>query len=188
VLGLDQVRRYAWADEDVNLAWTLAVITGRTPAEVVGAYGGDPEGTAEILPFAQAQVPLDELGTYSLVQVHEVDDYVVAVENNGWRGQSTDVARRASADGGAFISVFWNLNANYKLTQASGGELIASFDPLTVQRPAPIGETYPEWITEVVFTDDGLHAELLAVIEQQTGLTFNQEWLTEPLPTYRVPA
>lgn len=187
MLGPDQVRRYAWADEDINLAWTLAVITGCTTADVIGAYGADPNGSPVILPFAQAQVPLDELGTYSLVQVREVGDCVIAVENNGWRGQSADVARRASAGQGSFISVFWNLNANYKLTQAIGGELIASFDPLTVQHPAPVGETYPEWITEVVFTDDGLHAELLAVVEQQTGLTFEQAWLTEPLPTYRVP-
>lgn len=187
MLGLDQVRRYAWADDDINLAWTMAVITGRTPADVVGAYGGDPTGSPEIMPFAQAHVPLDELGTYSLVQVREAGDCVVAVENNGWRGASADVATRASAGDGSFISVFWNLNANYKFTQAIGGELVASFDPLTVQHPAPLGETYPDWIAEVVFTDEGLHAELLAVVEQQTGLIFEQEWLTEPVSTYRVP-
>ena len=188
MLGLDPVRRYAWADEDINLAWTLAVITGRTTAEVVGAYGGDQSRSPQIMPFAKACVPLDELGTYSLVQVWEAGDCVVAVENTGWRGASADVAKRASAGDGSFISVFWNLNANYKLTQAVGGELVASFDPLTVQPSAPVGETYPEWITEVVFTDDGLHAELLAVVEQQTGLTVEQAWLTEPLPTYRAPA
>ncbi|PWK84527.1 hypothetical protein C8D88_108142 [Lentzea atacamensis] len=51
MLGLDQVRRYAWADEDINLAWTLAVITGCTPADVVGAYGGDPHQSPESLPL-----------------------------------------------------------------------------------------------------------------------------------------
>ena len=27
----------------------------------------------------------------------------------------------------------------------------------------------------------------MALLEQQTGLDIRQEWLTEPLPTYRVP-
>ncbi|MPZ84925.1 MAG: hypothetical protein GEV28_32890 [Actinophytocola sp.] len=86
------------------------------------------------------------------------------------------------------MSVFWNLNANYKLTAAVDGKLTASFDPLTAQHPAPIGETYPDWITDVVFTDEELHAILLAVVEQQTGLAVDPVWLTDPLPTYRVPA
>lgn len=186
MLGLDQVRRYAWADEDTNLAWTLAVVSSRTIDEVIRAYGGDPSQPAEALPFVY--VPPDQLGAYSLVRIKETSGFIVAIENNGWRGKNTGVAERAAQDGGCFLSVFWNLNANYKLTQAEDGKLLASFDPLTVQHPAPVGETYPDWITDVVFTDDNLHAVLLAIIEQQTGLTFDPTWLTDPLPTYRVPA
>lgn len=186
MLGLEQVRRYAWADADTDLAWTLAVISGRTAEEVVGAYGGDPGQDAELVPFARAQVPPDELGTYSLLQVRVVDRFVIAVENNGWRGASTQVARRTSSGNGAFISVFWNLNADYKLTQAADGELLAAFDPLHVQPTAPVGETYPQWVTDVVFTDGELHAELLAVVEHQTGLAFDRGWLDEPARTYRV--
>ena len=188
MLELAQTRRYAWADEDTNLAWTLAVISGRTPDDVIRAYGGDPGEQAALLPFPAAQVPHDELGAYSLLQVRQLGQHVVAIENNGWRGKATDVAERASESGGDFLSVFWNLNGNYKLTQARDGKLLASFDPLTVQHPAPIGETYPDWITDVVFTDDNLHAVLLAVIEQQTGLAFDRAWLMSPVPTYRVPA
>ncbi len=188
MLGLDQVRRYSWADEDTNLAWTLAVITDRTPAEVIDAYGGDPNQTPEVLPFAEAQVSPDELGACSLVQLREADGQVVAIENNGWRGKANEVAVRASTCGADYISVFWNLNANYKLTAAANGKLTASFDPLTVQHPAPIGEIYPDWINEVVFTDEELPAILLAVAEQQTGLAVDPAWLTDPLPTYRVPS
>lgn len=188
MLGLDQVRRYAWADEYTNLAWTLAVITGRTTDDVIHAYGGDPTQPADTAPFVDAHVPPDELGTYSLVQIKEVAGFVVAIENNGWRGKDPCVAERASRDDGRFLSIFWNLNANYKVSAAKDGKLLASFDPQTVQYPAPVGEIYPDWITDVVFTDDNLHAVLLAVIEHQTGLTFDPTWLTEPLPTYRVPS
>jgi hypothetical protein len=187
VLELEQVRRYAWADEDTNLAWTLAVVSGRTPDDVVRAYGGDPGKQAALSPFPAAQVPPDELGAYSLLQVRQLGHHVVAIENNGWRGKSIEVAERAS-EGGDFLSVFWNLNANYKLTQAADGKLLAHFDPLTVQHPAPVGETYPDWITDVVFTDDNLHAVLLAVIEHQTGLAVDPAWLTDPVPTYRISA
>ncbi|WP_253835992.1 DUF6461 domain-containing protein [Actinokineospora globicatena] len=182
------MRRYRWADEDRDLAWTLGVVAGRSVDEVVAAYGGGAGQVGERLVFAGAQVGAGELGAVSLVQVLEVGEYVVAVENNGWRGKDVGVARRASAAGGGFISVFWNLNANYKVTQAADGELLASFDPLTVQHPPPPGEVYPPWITEVVFTDTGLHAALLAVVEHQTGLVIDRGWLTTPLPTYRVPA
>ncbi|MDQ3579086.1 MAG: DUF6461 domain-containing protein [Actinomycetota bacterium] len=188
MLGLDQVRRYLWADEDTNLAWTLAVVTGRTPHEVIEAYGGDPHQRPEALPFADAQVPPDELGVYSLVQLREADGHIVAIENNGWRGKASEVAERASARGAGYISVFWNLNANHKLTAAADGKLTASFDPLTVQHPVFVGETYPDWINDVVFTDEELHAILLAVVEQQTGLVVDPAWLTDPLPTYRVPS
>lgn len=64
-------------------------------------------------------MPLDELGTYGLVQVRQEGRHVVLIENNGWLGKSAEIARNASANGGSFLSVFWNLNANYKLTQAS---------------------------------------------------------------------
>jgi hypothetical protein len=76
--------------------------------------------------------------------------------------------------------VFWNLNANYKLTQAENGKLTAFFDPLPVQHPAPPGETYPDWIRDMVFTDESLHAVLLAIVEQQTSLAFDPAWLAEP--------
>lgn len=187
MLELEQVRRYRWADDDSDLAWTLAVVTGRTADEVILAYGGDPTQKPADLRFAEAQVSPDELGAYSLVQVRHEGGYVVVIENNGWLGKHVETAERASQRDGSFLSVFWNLNANYKVVQAKDGKLAASFDPLSIQNSVPIGETFPDWITEVVFTNDSLHAILLAVVEQQTGLAFDPVWLTEPQPTYRVP-
>jgi hypothetical protein len=187
VLELDQVRRYGWADEDPDLAWTLAVVTGRAIDDVIRAYAGDPDQEPTSLRFAQAQVPPDELGAYSLIQVRQEAARVVLIENNGWLGKRAEVAQRASGSDGTFLSVFWSLNANYKVVQAENGRLTASFDPLSVRHPAPAGETYPDWITEVVFTHESLNAVLLAVVEQQTGLVFDPVWLAEPMPTYRIP-
>lgn len=39
----------------------------------------------------------------------------------------------------------------------------------------------------MVFTDEALHATLLAIVEQQTDLAFDPAWLTQPTPTYRIP-
>lgn len=186
MLELSQVRRYSWADEDVNLAWTVAVVTGSTATELVRAYGGDPNQPPNTRTFHQPQVPPEDLGDYSLVQVFAKDQYVIALENNGWLGQGAEVAERASQNGRRFFSLYWSLNANYKVTQALNGALVARFDPLSVQHPAPVGEHYPDWITDVVFTDESLHAILLATMEQQTGLAFDRAWLDEPHPTYRV--
>ncbi|MBM7776454.1 hypothetical protein JOD54_006658 [Actinokineospora baliensis] len=177
------MRRYRWADEDADLAWTVAVTSGRSVGQVVRAYGGDT--LVGRLSFAEAAVGPGELGAVSLLRVQEVGEHVVVVENNGWRGKAAGVAERASAGNGTFLSVFWNLNANYKVTQAADGQLTASFDPLTVQHPAPPGEVYPPWITDVVFTDGALHAELLAVLEHETGLAFDPAWLDTAWPTYR---
>ncbi|HSV64508.1 MAG TPA: DUF6461 domain-containing protein [Mycobacteriales bacterium] len=187
MLKLERVRRYAWADEAHDLAWTLAVVEGLDPAGVVAAYGGDPARSVGSITFEQEQVPVGEFGKYHYLQVLARERHVLAIENNGWAGKSVEVAKGASRDRGRFFSVYWSLNANYTLTQAIDGRIVAHFDPLTVQHPAPPGEIYPAWITDVVFTDDSLHAVLLALLEEQTGLAFAREWLTAELPAYRIP-
>ncbi|MGX7824522.1 DUF6461 domain-containing protein [Actinokineospora sp. 24-640] len=185
VLGLEQLRRYAWADEDPDLAWTLAVATGRTADEVVTAYGGDPDRGVDIV-FGDAHVGPDELGAVFLVQLMAGPQHIVAIENNGWLGTRTEVAEKASADGGHFLSVFWNLNGDYKVTEAQDGRLTASFDPLGIERSAPPGDTYPDWLADVVFTVDALHAVLLSVVEERTDLAVDRAWLNEALPTFTI--
>ncbi|MDQ3576750.1 MAG: DUF6461 domain-containing protein [Actinomycetota bacterium] len=185
MLELEQVRRYAWADEDANLAWTVAVIVGSTTDEVVTAYGGSSE-EPRLMTFREAGVDgSTREGESNLLVLR--NECHVAIENNGWAGKNVETAKRASRSG-QFFSVYWSLNANYMVTQAVDGKLVAHFDPLTVQHPAPIGETYPDWITDVVFTDDNLHAILLATVEEHTGVAFEAAWLADPLPTYLIPA
>ncbi len=93
-----RVAKYEWI-EDVDLAWTLAVIQGHTVDEVVRTYRGEPVGTAT---FEGSAVPEESIGDYFHVQVFRQGQHVLAIENNGWCGSSPTIARRASADGGRF--------------------------------------------------------------------------------------
>jgi len=51
------------------------------------------------------------------------------------------------------------------------------------QQPAPA----PQWITGVTIDLDRLRSTALALMEQQTGLALDREWLNEKRPTYRIP-
>lgn len=98
------------------------------------------------------------------------------------------VISRCSSDGGWFFSVYWNVNAAGMVTQAIDGRITAHFEPLYPMAPdVQPWERRPEWAigpeVELGLTRQGCMAQL----EQQTGLEIRQEWLTEPLPTYRVP-
>jgi hypothetical protein len=178
--------RYLWVDNDFDLAWTVAVVEGGTERSTVAAYGGnrqaEPVGEVE---FAQAHVAEDDLGDFFLIQTMSYGRHTVIVENNGWLGADRDVARRASAAGGRFFSVYWS-PAGDRVVQAVDGELVAWFEPLSIGDTSGEGNLYPDWLHDFVFTTDGLHSTMLAVMEQQTGLAFNRGWLHEPLPTYRI--
>ncbi|TDQ01318.1 DUF6461 domain-containing protein [Labedaea rhizosphaerae] len=177
MLSLADVRRYAWADEDPDLAWTVAVVRGRSADEVVRAYGGDPTDPPRTMAFREAVVSHEELGRSSWLLVHEDDGAVIVLENNGWFGTREAVAKQASAGGGHFMSVHWDLNANHQLLAAIDGELVTSFDPLLV-------EHQPEWLDDVVLDDESLHAVLLAVLAERTGVVAQRQWLTAEFRAY----
>ncbi|MGW4823094.1 hypothetical protein ACWEP4_29965 [Streptomyces sp. NPDC004227] len=103
----DLVARYAWADADEPDAYTFSVITGKTESEVIRAFGGDP-GVSRLMTSAEtaselaAQLYMED---YELLQVVTVDRCVIAIEW-GYHGSIPEVARRASAGGGEFFSVY----------------------------------------------------------------------------------
>ena len=132
------------ADDDDDLAWTVAVVGGRTKAEVVLAYGGDPERPIGSLRFDATfdLVPEDDLGRYFFIQTLTDGDHVVVLENNGWAGADAGLACRVSRDGGTFFSVYWSPSGT-RIVQAADGVLVADFDPLFVGQPAGAGDTYP---------------------------------------------
>jgi hypothetical protein len=179
--------KYQWADEDYDLALTVAVIDGCPEDEVVRAYGGDPSRPVGGMTFAETftLVPDEDFGDYFFVQTLNVGRFVVALENNGWAGTSTAVARHVSQDGGSFFSVHWDAVTN-RIVEARNGKLTADFDPLLAQGPTGPGGVYPAWLEEVVFTPEGLRSSMLMAMELRTRLGFEREWFDLKLGVWRV--
>ncbi|MGQ0842227.1 hypothetical protein [Actinokineospora sp.] len=72
----------------------------------------------------------------------------MAVEPNGWAGSIPEIARRLSAGGGYFFSLYWSPSA-YQIMEAVDGKVTAFFDPIYVVegQGAGQGELYPGWLT-----------------------------------------
>lgn len=128
----------------------------------------------------------DHFDEYALVQIQQFGGHIVAIEANGWRGTDDRLGVAGSRPGGHFFSVYWSINANYRVIEAQDGRLLADFDPLLFQHPVPPGERYPDWSAEVTLGPGALRAALMAVMEVRTGLVFERGWLGERWPTYRL--
>lgn len=184
----DLLGRYAWVNEIEG--WTVSVMGRRPVDEVVRIYGGghaEPVGTVSFVATDERRGPdLDRVELF--VQVFQAGEHTVTLEHNGWSGAFPEVARRCSADGGSFFSVYWNIHAAGTVTQAEGGVIVASFEPLYPLAPdEQPWERRPEWAVgpEV---EPGLTRQVcMTQLERQTGVAVEQSWLTEPCPTFRIP-
>jgi hypothetical protein len=178
--------KYAWADADYDLAWTVAVIQGRTADAVLALYGGGRAAKLGDLTFSAANADRNEhFDEYAVLQLLVRDQLVVAIEPNGWTGNIPEIARRVSAGGGDFFSVYWS-PAAFQIVQAKDGQIVASFDPNFIGLPAGANDLLPGWVGDDDFPLDHLKSSCLAAVEQQTGVAFDRGWLGEPLPTYRI--
>lgn len=181
------IERYAWADEDYDVAWTVAVIQGATVDHVLAVYGGDPADKLGTLTFLDANQERNEhFDDYGALQLFTHDEYVVAIEPNGWAGNVPEIARRASRTGGSFFSVYWSPTA-FQILQARDGQVVSSFDPNFIGLPAGAQDLLPGWVGDDDFPTEHLRAACLAAMEGQTGLAFERTWLDTELPTYRIP-
>lgn len=178
--------RNGWLDQARDMDLPLAVITGHSAGEVVSAYGGDPTKPVDTVPFRHAFVSEEDFGRYFHLQVKSLDGHVVAIEPNGWSGNVPEIARRLSAGGRQFFSVYWSPSA-FGVLQAIDGAVTACFDPVLFDSAAPF-DVIPSWASEADFADAGrLRSTCLAMLEQQTGLAVERAWFDEPLPVYRIP-
>ncbi len=181
----DLVAQYAWADADEPEAYTFSVISGKTEDEVIGAFGGDP-AASRTMTFAES---VDEQAShlyedYELLRVVTVDRHVIAIEW-GFHGSIPEIARRASAGGGEFFSVYRNVNARYQVLHALDGRVDGMFDPFDLEDAAwmdPKPEV-PVWAEGVTFHMGALCAESFALMERTMGVAVDPAWMDASLRT-----
>ena len=169
----------------------MAVVEGRTADDVLCIYGGDPNNSIGEFTFAQLSHMKGRGEPYPIefnVILPYVDQHVVAVENDGYSGSIPEIARRCSANGGRFFSVYWNVNAFGLMTQAVDGEVTAYFEHLYPFAPEPeSNEIRPDWAIGPELDVTLAKQACLALMEQQTGLAFDPFWLNDARPAYRIP-
>ncbi|MQA61612.1 MAG: hypothetical protein GEU86_08955 [Actinophytocola sp.] len=185
------LERYAWADDQGAgsiESWTVAVVEGMSAEDVVRIYGGDPDRVVGEYRFAQLYyLQGDERSGYRFhLQVLARGDHVVALENHGYTGNLPEIARRCSADGGRSFSVYWSPSSRPQLLQAIDGQLTSHVDLCSGEEPYT-GEPAPPWIKNLNVDLAKLRSTSLVLLEQQTGLAFDHDWLGEVRPTYRIP-
>jgi hypothetical protein len=179
--------KYAWADEDYDLAWTVGIFENVAADAMVALYGGKPADKLGDMTFDDAMMRRNEcFDEYAVLQVKTDRHYAVAIEPNGWTGNVPEIARRASADGGHFFSVYWSPSA-FQILEAKDGQVTASFDPNFIGLPGGANDLLPGWVGDDDFPLEHLKASCLAAMEQQTGLAFDRAWLNAKMATYRIP-
>ncbi|GAA2975456.1 DUF6461 domain-containing protein [Actinokineospora diospyrosa] len=183
------VTRYAWADTAFDLAWTLAVTTGRTEREVLAVYGVRDDARPTDVTFEAALEERNEhFDDYGLLQLKRHGEHLVAIEPNGWVGNAPAVAQQLARPTGLFVSVYWSANGDHQIVQARDGQLVARFDPTFIGLPAGANDMLPGWVEPEDFPLDHLKSASLAALERVTAVAVEESWLTTPLPTYRLPA
>jgi hypothetical protein len=114
---------HRWIDtSSLQVAATITVVHGLTPSEVITTFGGDPAA-----PVSLRSVP-QQYGYVPTLTVLAVDDVVLAVEENGFRGADRRTLTALSRNGKA-ASLYWNVNANFRLTIAERGNLVFAGHP-----------------------------------------------------------
>ncbi|MBB1151771.1 DUF6461 domain-containing protein [Amycolatopsis dendrobii] len=118
---------HRWIEKSsLGEAATITVVRGLTPEEVISTLGGDPAAPVSITSIAERpawqRFSLPGHGYVPLLAVLEVDDVVLAVEDNGFQGADRDRLTALSRNGKA-ASLYWNVNANFQLALAERGQL-----------------------------------------------------------------
>jgi hypothetical protein len=185
----DMIGKYNWVKETTLEAWTVAVIERRGIDKVLQTYGADRDRPTGELTFSDIDELRDnktEIQFY--VQVVSRGEHAIAIENDGYTGSLPEVARRCSAGGGRFFSIYWNVNAFGLVTQAVDGVVTAQFEMIAPFEPEEqSGELRPEWAIGPETDIEIVRQTCMAHLERQTGVVIEPGWLRAPLPTYRIP-
>lgn len=164
-------------------------------AQLVRAFGGDPEGPTRPMTYEQAldaeAAHYGEPQGYALLLVGSVDGCAVGLEV-GYRGSIPEIARRASAGGGEFFSAYCSINARYQVMRAVDGRVDGMFDPFdwedreAVAERVARGEQLPAWAQGVAFEWGDLWEDSLALLERTLGITLERAFLEGPLRAHEL--
>lgn len=128
-------RAYRWIQRSsLSVAATVTVVTGADVAQVLRAFGADPDRPEPI-----DELSRDRYGRMTAdpwVAVLDAGPAVIAVEYNGYQGMQESVLGPASADGRA-ASRYWSAAGDTRLSFAAGGRLLASFEWLPADGVPP---------------------------------------------------
>jgi hypothetical protein len=182
------IDNYVWVDAIEG--WTVSVMGPRRTDELVRIFGRGqavPLGEVACTDVDRLRGP-DTGAVEPFLQVAQFNEYTVAFERDGWSGAFPEIARRCSAAGGWFFSVYWNVNAAGFVTRAVDGVITAQFESLYPLAPAGRpGERRPEWAIGPEVGSGVVWQACMALLEQETGIAVQRGWLGEPWPTFRIP-
>ncbi|CAG7650862.1 conserved hypothetical protein [Actinacidiphila bryophytorum] len=185
------VARYGWADGDEFDWYTVSVVAGKTEDQVIAAFGGDPAGTSRTMTFGEAieDTAAHLYKDYHLLGVLAEGRHVWTMEP-GYHGNIPEIARRASANGGEFFSVYEDINARCQVMHAADGRVTGAFDPIGLE-DADFYHDLPElpaWAEGATFPMEQLSAVTFALMERTMGVPFDPDLLRTPVRTVTLPA
>lgn len=169
--------RFDWVrDSAIGEAACVTVVSGADLADVIRAFGGDPNQAVQ----ADLAAAVSDPDTPTAV-VRRVGGSVLVVENNGFEGSRPEVLTRLR---GTAVSAFWNVNAVTWFSYAVDGTVMSAFEA-----------TFPE--NRVGAEPDAVQAEaaglpwadksvdlvsvMLALLARLTGFTLQREHLDGPV-------
>jgi hypothetical protein len=196
----EPISGYGWADDYSTRgieSWTVAIIEGSTPEGVISTYGGDPHrsiGHFTFLPNALTFKESHGVGLNSpsiRASIFTYRSSPAAATSSHWRTTAIPAtcpklpaaAQRAAV--GSFLSTGAPA-ANPRIAAAIDGRVTSYVEIYAANSPY-VGEPAPSWIIDLTVELEHLRSTALALLEQQTGLSFNQHWLKDRRPTIRFP-
>ncbi len=113
-----------------------------------------------------------------LVQVGQIDDWIVAVEPDGILSSFKDVLTALSRNDMA-VSVKWGVNGHERFTAARRGAVVRRFDAL-LYRSGADGEPLPEE-RGLPFGEPGhpLRHYMMELAERLTGVSVDRDWFVQ---------
>lgn len=177
--------RFQWIKDERYDAVTIAVAEGVSEDAVIRTYGGDP-GSSNLALFDQSVGMTNGDDVFHLQTLTE-GGRVVAIENNGWTGAVAEIARRATANGGRFLSVYWNgAIVNFTVIYAVDGTIEGWHNDRSCGQ-GKILSSVPEWDEGISFQESWSIAPSLALMEYLMGVEIKEEWFAAQQRTTPIP-